>query len=559
MKPSGINVRRNLKKRIKILKGICYVCLTLVSVLIFTCLKVQSDPVPAEWRGLLASAGLEAQPVKGAYFFPGERGGNAWMYTTHPQDKRDEHWNSDPSIRSWVMDRMAQAHINTVVMSYWSNMPQWSPMEIDPTTLSGVLDAVQGNPLVVMPAIEGGYDPDYPEIPHWEFSKEFPYRPDDKQVAPGLVDRIGQLVQLFDGRMNLWARMYDRDGNARYAVHLLHVSSDVISQELNRDDDDQEFAKAFDKVAQEVQNRYQISVGFTLDTIGGRRYSAYPREAGAALERTSSVLAVQGFASEVFSGLVKNGPRCFADDWRQCQPHDNNVDNIERLANWKQAAVRDWVATGEPVILDVSNGFDGRIVWSKAEHGAGFWGDNLNYTDDRWRNWMSQLKGQGIKGITFNTWNGYTEGYAAVPSVEHGFTVYNWLTDLLEAPPWECSHMHYVNGARTHRVYGAICEKWKQLGADRGFGAPVSEELPSARGRVSSFADGKAIYWSGATGAHAIYGLIAQTYQEAGADASCLGLPISDEEASNNGRVSRFEHGQIDWNPGDIRGRITCR
>jgi hypothetical protein len=551
-----------LEKRIKIkiLKGICYVCLTLASILIFTRgLKVQSAPMPSEWRGLLASAALEGQPVKGTYFFPGESGGNAWMYTTHPQDQRDEHWNSNPSIRSWVMERMVQAHINTVVMSYWSNMPQWSPMEINPTTLSGVLDAVQGKPLVVMPALEGGYDPDHPEIPHWEFSKEFPYRPDDKQVAPGLVDRIGQLVELFDGRMNLWARMYDRDGRSRYAVHLLHVSSDVISQVLNSDDDDKEFAKAFDEVANEVQNRYHISVGFTLDTIGGRRYSAYPSEAGAALEQTSSVLAVQGFASEVFSGSVKNGPRCFSNDWRQCQPHDNNVDNIEHLANWKQSAVSDWVKTREPVILDVSNGFDGRIVWSKAEHGAGFWGDNLNYTDDRWRNWMSQLKGQGIKGITFNTWNGYTEGYAAVPSVEHGFTVYNWLTDLLEALPWECSHMHYVNGARTHRVYGAICEKWKQLGADRGFGGPVSEELPSARGRVSFFADGKVIYWSGATGAHALYGLIAKTYEEAGADASCLGLPISDEEASNNGRVSRFEHGKIDWKPGDIRGRITCR
>lgn len=53
--------------------------------------------------------------------------------------------------------------------------------------------------------------------------------------------------------------------------------------------------------------------------------------------------------------------------------------------------------------------------------------------------------------------------------------------------------MHYVNGAPTHRVYGAICERWIQPDADRSFGAPVSAELPSTRGRMQQFTDGKAI------------------------------------------------------------------
>ena len=34
-----------------------------------------------------------------------------------------------------------------------------------------------------------------------------------------------------------------------------------------------------------------------------------------------------------------------------------------------------------------------------------------------------------------------------MPDTKHGWTVYNWLTDLLEPPPWDYSHMHYVNGA----------------------------------------------------------------------------------------------------------------
>jgi hypothetical protein len=170
-----------------------------------------------EWRGLLASPGFEGQPIKGVYFFAGEQGPNAGLYTTHPSDPRDLHWNSDPSTRSWVMDRMVQAHVNTIVLSYWSNMPQWSPMAIDPspspelsTTYSSVLDTVQGRPLVILPTIEGGSDPSliYPSIPEWDFPRDFP-------DSSGLTDRIGYLVDLFSGRMNLWAQLYDRVGAPR--------------------------------------------------------------------------------------------------------------------------------------------------------------------------------------------------------------------------------------------------------------------------------------------------------------------------------------------------------
>jgi LGFP repeat len=518
-----------------------------------------------ELRGLLASSALHGQPVKGVYFFPGERGINARTYTTHPLDSGDEHWNSVASTRAWVVERMAQAHVNTVVMSYWGNMPDFSPMQLDPPfsplgvspSWIALLDAIQGRPMVVMPAIESGYDANHPEKPHWVFSSEFPINPGGFELAHGLVERIGWLLALFEGRMNLWARIYDREGRARYAVNLLHVASDLIDQDAPGADDT--FAHAFDIVAAEVMARYRIPIGFTLDAVGGKgqRYSPYPDRAGAALERTASVLAMQGFASEVFSDQVRNAPPCEeGQDWRTCPAHDNNLDNLEHLADWKRDAVRAWIHTGVPVILDVSNGFDGRVMWATVWHG--FWGDNLDYTDDRWRNWLSQLKGPGVRGITFNTWNGYTEGYAAVASREHGWTVYNWLRDLLEPLPWHYSHMHYVDGAPTHRVYGAICEKWIQLGADRGFGAPVSAELPSALGRMQYFADGKAIYWSAATQAHELHGSIAMTYREEGADASCLGLPVSDEQVNGAGRICYFQHGRIEWYPGDLRGRVVC-
>jgi hypothetical protein len=100
--------------------------------------------------------------VKGVYFFAGEARDNVSLYTTHPILADDQRWNSDPSSRGRVFDRMVAAHVNTVVMSYWSNMPQWSPMALDPTSVCGVLDAAQGRPLVIVPAVEGGFDRNNP-------------------------------------------------------------------------------------------------------------------------------------------------------------------------------------------------------------------------------------------------------------------------------------------------------------------------------------------------------------------------------------------------------------
>jgi hypothetical protein len=497
-------------------------------------------------QALLASPGLEGQPVKGVYFFPGEAGSRTTpLFTTHPLLEDDKHWNSDHFTRGRVMERMAQAHVNTVVMSYWSNMPQWSPMDLDASSVSGVLDAVQGRRLVIMPAIEGGADRSNPSTAQWEFSADFPRPTSASPPAPGLIDRIGQLVAIFRGRMHLWARLYDSTGGWRYAVNIIHACSNIPGTT------DESFARGFADVAAEVEAIYHIRVGFTLDLIGGAHaYVASPDAAASWLTRQPAVLAAQGFASEVFSGKVRQGPP-------GGKPYDNNINNLTHLADWKKQALLDWADRGLPVILDVLNGFDGRIVW--ATFGSGFWGDNMDYTDDRWRNWMSCLKGPLVRGISFDTWNGYTEGYAATPSAEHCSIVYSWLTDLLEPDPRNSSHMHYVNGAATHRVYGAICGKWLELGADRGFGIPTTGEQPSARGRVSFFTDGvapKAIYWSTGTGAHEVHGIIARTYWDVSGDAGDLGLPTSDEEATDWGAVSFFQGGRIEWRHGDTRGNI---
>jgi hypothetical protein len=130
------------------------------------------------------------------------------LWTTHPEFIGDRHWNSDPSTRAGVLGRMSHAHVNTVVASYWSNMPQWSPMQLDATSWPALIETVQGSSLVILPAIESGFDPAHPEIPHWQFCDESPFDPATGQVAPGLVERIGSLCDMFAGRMDSWAALY---------------------------------------------------------------------------------------------------------------------------------------------------------------------------------------------------------------------------------------------------------------------------------------------------------------------------------------------------------------
>lgn len=101
-----------------------------------------------------------------------------------------------------------------------------------------------------------------------------------------------------------------------------------------------------------------------------------------------------------------------------------------------------------------------------------------------------------------------------------------------------------------HAVYGAIQGKWLQYGGvGGGMGMPTSCEVdvPGIAGaRASSFQNGQ-VFWSPGTGVSAIYGAILQKYNESGGPASALGLPAGDEYATGAGRRQNFTGGYIYW------------
>jgi hypothetical protein len=113
----------------------------------------------------------------------------------------------------------------------------------------------------------------------------------------------------------------------------------------------------------------------------------------------------------------------------------------------------------------------------------------------------------------------------------------------------------------------AIDDKYRDLGGPAGFlGEPVTAEQPTSdgRGRVRVF-QGGTIYWTTATGAHEVHGLIRGKYQAIGAERSPLGYPVTDESRTPDqvGRYSGFQFGSIYWTPAtgafEVHGRIGER
>ncbi len=112
----------------------------------------------------------------------------------------------------------------------------------------------------------------------------------------------------------------------------------------------------------------------------------------------------------------------------------------------------------------------------------------------------------------------------------------------------------YWSGATgAHEIQGLIGTKYLQMGGPTGvLQFPTSDELaaPGGAGRYNTFSgQGGSIYWSGATGAHEIQGLIRTKWLSIGGTTSRLGYPTSDEYAVTGGRRNDFQGGSVTWKP----------
>ena len=240
--------------------------------------------------------------------------------------------------------------------------------------------------------------------PTGPFAVSFPSGGD--QVALGTVNQIVNLLERYvpKGTRGLarpnWAQVYDRQGLPRYAIAIIHASSDQLNAYEHA-----RFAQGFAAIEQEVLGRTGLRVGFFLDvlppeTFAPGRFRPSAQWTGSHLKNEPSVLGIMCFIPEVWIGSSSDST----------------------VINWKRNFSEAWAATGIPFLMDISPGYDAHIVFP----GSVRYGLNLN--------WMTALtlmvQDYGQDGLMFNSWNGYTEAMAAVPTHEYGHAFYSWLSTL---------------------------------------------------------------------------------------------------------------------------------
>ena len=128
-----------------------------------------------------------------------------------------------------------------------------------------------------------------------------------------------------------------------------------------------------------------------------------PEATGPFLYGTDAVLGVQCFIPEVWTGRRW--------DWY--------------LLRWKHDFSRRWYDTGIPFIMDVSPGYDNHLVFPLNAFRYGH--------TAAWRKALTGMVADfGSNGLVYNSWNGFTEGMAAVPlrEPEFGDVDYRWLQSL---------------------------------------------------------------------------------------------------------------------------------
>lgn len=389
--------------------------------IVYSAKIVKGDP---EW-GRLANPDFDGCNIKTTLFFSGQAkdgtypyectpGSNLSLYTVYPTDSRHLNWALSPDNRTFVMEQMIAVGLNVIAMSSWgedflpctTGWAPWAPMQCSTYSHDELFDAALGKRILIMPFIESRAD--------WTFRGEFPTW--DGIVAPGTVSQIVNLINRYLNNAahpewaSKWARVYNRDGQPRYAVAIIHASSDRLGVK-----DDAEYAEGFDSIADVVFEQTGINVGFFIDALPRGTnapgvFKPSSQTTAPDLENQSSILGIMCFIPEIWLGTS---------------------DEVA-LAYWKRDFSAGWEATGIPFLMDVSPGYDAHIVFP----GSPLYGLNITWTVS-----LAQMVNNfGQDGMVYNSWNGYTEGMTAVILQGYEDYFYNWLGMLTcRYPPETCS------------------------------------------------------------------------------------------------------------------------
>lgn len=184
-----------------------------------------------------------------------------------------------------------------------------------------------------------------------------------------------------------------------------------------------------------------------------------------------------------------------------------------------------------------------------------YWGDGIHDADvlERTVGWSSYRMSQALAaaGIPHFAMDIGRPGPGAPFGADGGHNFSSWNFDLLDAVPRMVGILEKPQSRPS--VGGAIGERWVSLGAEKGFlGWPVTGELtcPDGKGKYVEF-EGGSICWTSWTGAWSIRGAIRDAWLRLGGPTRPLGYPVTDELQTPDGvgRCNHFEFGSIYWTP----------
>lgn len=360
-------------------------------------------------RGRIANANHAGDPILSALFFAGPPNpGSLPLYTRHPKQEDRLDWSSQREVDS-ALDQMKSVGLNTIKLSYFGHegeTDQWAPAWLFsrqkwPGTGTGnYTDAEQAE--LARQFMRRAAAKDLNVAPMLEISPNFPFWWQFPTQLDNLVGRATWLLNNMGAERN-WLRVYDANGKPRLVIWLIetiHVGPVTPEQ----------FAAGFDVAAQQIEAATGYSVGFIIDPTPLPAYGSHDGPEPAALAATSSVLAVNPF------NITSQGPGL-------PKPQDQ-ITEEERLA-YAESILTRWSGSGLPLIAPVIPGYDAHIVFP----GSGVYGFNAT-----WRTRQKELAVKyGDGGVSIDTWNGWTEGYAIPPSVEDGSVHMHWAQQVVKA------------------------------------------------------------------------------------------------------------------------------
>lgn len=114
---------------------------------------------------------------------------------------------------------------------------------------------------------------------------------------------------------------------------------------------------------------------------------------------------------------------------------------------------------------------------------------------------------------------------------------------------FEWGYIFWRGDLGAHNVLYPLSRKWVGMGRERGFGYPVTDTIFSVRnGKCVDFEHGGTICWEQSKGrSSAVYGAIRARWVQLGRETGACGYPLSDEFDWRGMRRSTFERGFITW------------